>query len=94
MADGYQSQDAVKGIGKAKEVLVDSNGEEHEILMNNVLYVPDFKENIFSVYKSIQNGHTVTFSPKGSTLTTKKGTVFNMFYLQRIRCFICKNQIK
>ena len=89
LADGSQSWDAVKGVGKAKEILIDSNGEEREIFMNNVLYIPEFGENIFSVYRCIQNGHTVTFSPNGSTLTTKKGTIFNiitknkMFYLQK-----------
>ena len=89
MADGRKSRDSVKAIGSATETVIDFKGEEHDLVLNNALYIPDFKESIFSVYRSIKNGHTVVFSPEESYLLTKKGTKFDLvernklFYLKK-----------
>ena len=53
------------------------------------MIVPEFKHGIMSVWKTIQNGHSITFAPGGSKLTTKDGIVFDivekdkLFYLRR-----------
>merc|ERR1711895_255827 len=89
MADGRKSRDSVKAIGSATETVIDFKGEEHDLVLNNALYIPDFKESIFSVYRSVKNGHTVVFSPEESYLLTKKGTKFDLvernklFYLKK-----------
>ena len=73
LADGTKSKDAVKGVGDATTHLADENGGTSEFKLHDVLLIPDFPDNIVSVHKSVQDGHTFVFSPEGSYLKTKKG---------------------
>ena len=92
LADGQKQQGAVQGIGTVKDVIVDKHGNAKNILLQDTLYIPGFKQGILSVWKTVQSGHTVTFSPNGSKLTTNDGRVFNiiekdkLYYLSRSKC--------
>ena len=90
LADGSVNKDAVKAIGKATEILVDSNGKQHDIIFENALHIPDFKESIFSVYRSVKNGHTVVFSPEESYVMSKGGTKFNL--IERNKLYYLKKE--
>ena len=103
LADGSQKREAVKGVGSVTERLVDSSGEMQNLDLENVLFIPDFPENILSVYKCVSNGDTVMFSPEGCKLITKEGKDFKiieknkMYYLEKPsveneKFKICKNK--
>ena len=89
LADGHKSRNSVKGIGTVKEVVCDGNGVKRHVTLGETMYISNFSQDILSVYKSVKSGHTNTFSPEGSTLTTKNGTVFNiiekdkLYYIRR-----------
>ena len=92
LADGQKQQGAVQGIGTVKDVIKDEHGNAQNILLKDTLYIPGFKQGILSVWKTVQSGHTITFSPKGSRLTTNDGRVFTilekdkLYYLCRGKC--------
>ena len=92
LADGQKQQGVVQGIGNVKDSILDEHGNSKNILLKDTLYIPGFKQGILSVWKTVQSGHSITFSPNGSTLTTCDGRVFNiieknkLFYLSRGKC--------
>ena len=49
LADSSKSVGIVKGRGHAKVKLSDTNGISHDVFLKDALYVPTFKQNIFSV---------------------------------------------
>ena len=57
--------------------------------MKDALFIPNFNQDILSVYKTVKSGHTITFSPQGSSLITRNGTIFDtvikdkLFYIKR-----------
>jgi len=89
LADGQRQQGNVQGIGDVKDFIQDRNGRSRSVLLKDALYIPGFKQDIMSVWKTVQSGHSITFSPNGSTLTTNDGTVFDiveknkLYYLRR-----------
>ena len=64
----------------------DVGGNVHKAL-KNALYVPSYKQDIFSVYAAVSKGATVNFSPDNAKLVTPDGTEFkikqagNLYYL-------------
>ena len=59
----------------------------HMALLKNALYVPSYKQDIFSVHAAVSKGATVNFSPDNAKLVTPDGTEFkikqagNLYYL-------------
>ena len=90
LADGQKQHGLVKGMGEVINTIKDQSGNPQNIVLKDALYVPEFKHGIMSVWKTIQNGHSITFAPGGSKLTTKDGKVFDivekdkLFYLRRV----------
>ena len=67
-----------KGRGKAKVKLVDNKGVIHETELNDALYVPSFKQDIFSVQCATNKGSTVEFKSNSAELKCKNGVVFEI----------------
>lgn len=90
LADGSRQVGLVKGKGKAKFTLNDNEGNSKNVHLENALYVPSFKQNIFSVQAATNKGAQVVFNPKSATLIESQGSIFNitkegrLYYLNSI----------
>lgn len=78
LADGARCKNIVKGKGKAKIVLYDTNGIKQNVVLDNALYIPTFKQNIFSVQSAVSKGATVSFNPNHSELISPNGVSFEI----------------
>ena len=67
-----------KGRGKAKVKIVDNKGVIHETELHDALYVPSFKQDIFSVQCATNKGSTVEFNSNSAELKCKNGVVFEI----------------
>lgn len=77
LADGSRSS-VVQGRGLAKVVLYDVNGRARNCELNNALYIPSYKQDIFSVQAATEKGASVSFTAGNSELRTSEGTVFDV----------------
>ena len=78
LADGSRVSNLAKGRGKAKINMVDKRGVVHVTELNDALYVPSFKQNIFSVQCATNKGSTVEFKKNKAELRCKNGAVFDI----------------
>ena len=78
LADGKRQNNIAEGRGKASIKLVDSKGKEQEAFLEDALYVPSFKQNIFSVQRATEKGCSVEFQKNGGELKCPDSTVFNI----------------
>ena len=60
LADGSKAN-VVLGKGNAKVKLYDVNGNARDVMLNSALYVPSYKQNIFSVHAAIERGASIKF---------------------------------
>ena len=63
LADGTRCAGVVKGKGVATMFLTSSDGVQHEIMLSDALYVPSYKQSIFSVRAAVKKGVSVNFCP-------------------------------
>ena len=61
LADGTRCVGVVKGKGVATMFLTSSDGVQHEIMLSYALYVPSYKQSIFSVRAAVKKGVSVNF---------------------------------
>ena len=54
LADGTRCTGVVKGKGVATMFLTTSDGVQHEVMLADALYVPSYKQNIFSVQAAVK----------------------------------------
>ena len=91
LADNSRSNNVVKGKGVAKMHIYDSNGDKCDFILNNALYVPSYKQNIFSVQAATENGASINFAPNDAKLCTVDGTIFDieqkgrLYYLNNVK---------
>ena len=78
LADGSRSNGIVQGRGTAKVCVQSSDGEPREVSLENVLYIPSYRQNIFSVLAATEKGATVNFSPTLAELVAPNGTTFDI----------------
>ena len=78
LADGSRSNDVVQGKGNASICIFDNVGTKHKVLLENALYIPSYKQDIFSVQAAVSKGGRVNFAPNKAELVTKSGTVFDI----------------
>ena len=78
LADGSKTSGGVLGKGIANVSLHDNKGVSHKVKLEEVLYVPSYNQNIFSVHAATEKGATVIFTPNYSELRASDGTVFNI----------------
>ena len=78
LADGSRMNKLAEGRGQAKIDLKDSQGTVRQTILENALYVPSFKQNIFSVQCATNRGSTVKFKENTAELKCKDGTIFKI----------------
>ena len=77
LADGTRCTGVVKGKGVATMFLTSSNGVQHEIMLSDALYVPSYKQSIFSVRAAVKKGVSVNFCPYKCEMKGE-GTTFDI----------------
>lgn len=78
LADGSRTNNLVIKKGDACVPLIDSSGNVQTAILENALYVPSFKQDIFSVQAATEKGASVEFKPNSAELVSKNGTKFNI----------------
>ena len=77
LADGTRCAGVVKGKGVATMFLTSSDGVQHEIMPSDALYVPSYKQSIFSVRAAVKKGVSVNFCPYKCEMKVE-GTTFDI----------------
>ena len=78
LADGSRSNGVVQGRGDARVTVNDVNGKPYEFILKNALYVPSYKQDIFSVQAATCNGASVSFSADHAELRAANGARFKI----------------
>jgi len=78
LADGSRVSSLAKGRGMAKVKLADKRGKIHEAELHDALFVPSFKQDIFSVQQATKKGSSVEFKANTAELKCKNGIVFEI----------------
>ena len=90
LADGSKSSGMVEGKGTACVFINDENGNDKNITLQNALYIPTYKQNIFSVQRATGKGATVNFAPDSAEMKAPDGTKFpiskhkQLYYLNNV----------
>ena len=90
LADGSRSNNVALKKGDACVQLCDVNGNVHKAILTNALYVPSYKQSIFSVQAATSKGATLCFSCDDAHLLYPDGTEFKieksgkLYYLNRV----------
>ena len=66
LADGSRAYGIVSAKGRAKVLLRDLEGVPHEVFLEDALYIPSYKQNIFSVQAAVNKGGAVNLTPNPS----------------------------
>ena len=66
LADGSRAYGIVSAKGRAKVLLHDLDGVPHEVFLEDALYIPSYKQNIFSVQAAVNKGGAVNLTPNPS----------------------------
>ena len=64
-----------KGIAKIK--LYNLNGSPRDLVLNNVLYVPSYKQDIFSVNAAVEEGRSISLDKQNKPFRSSDGKTFN-----------------
>ena len=92
LADDTRTPGVVRGKGTATVDVHDASGNECKLLLNNALYVPTFKQNIFSVHAATEKGAVLNFERNTACLESSDGTKFpietygKLYYLNSLSC--------
>lgn len=73
LADGNETH--VKGIGSGKLLCCDDQGEEHEVILSEVYYVPELESNLISVSRLVSKGAEVIFSASSGCIIKSRGMI-------------------
>ncbi len=82
LADGSRPTNLVQGKGEISIRLKDTDGVSHNVTLKDVLYVPSFNQNIFSVKAATDKGAIVQFS-KDSGFLSSGNSVSNRFQIHK-----------
>ena len=78
LADGSRACGIVSAKGRAKVLLHDLEGVPHEVFLEDALYIPNYKQNIFSVQAAVNKEGAVNLTPNSSELSAPDGTKFSI----------------
>ena len=78
LADGTRTKGMVRGSGTVCYKLHDSKGIPYELKLQDALYIPDYKQNIFSVQRATDGGAKFTFAKGENEMVAKKGVTFDI----------------
>ncbi|KAG1698110.1 Rap1 GTPase-activating protein 2 [Nymphon striatum] len=85
LADGSRTSGIVQGKGDVEICLNDAHGSSRKVLLKNVLFVPSYKQNIFSVQAATDRGVSLKFNPHGASLEAPNGgPMFREWLLTKI----------
>jgi hypothetical protein len=90
LADGSRSSDVVKGKGEAQVVISDADGVPRQITLLDALFIPSYRQNIFSVQSAVKNGSKIHFDSDCSQMVAPNGVTFNieqkgrLYYLNKV----------
>ena len=76
LADGSRACGVVSAKGRAKIIRHDVEGVAHEVFLEGALYIPSYKQNIFSVQSAINKGSAINLTPNSAELNAPDGTKF------------------
>ena len=80
LADGSK----VSGKGVAKIKLQDVNGNARDLILNNTLYVPSYKQDIFSVNAAVEEGGSISLDHRNKRFKSSDGAAFNIEQVGRL----------
>ena len=89
LADGTKANVCL-GRGNARVKFYDINGKLRDMVLDNALYIPSYKQNIFSVSAAIAKGASVSLEKEGKYFKVPNGTIFGieqkgrLYYLNSI----------
>ena len=83
LADGSKAK-VVSGKGVAKVKLHDVNGNARDLILNNALYVPSYKQDIFSVNAAVEEGESISLDQRNKRFKSSDGTAFNIEQVGRL----------
>ena len=89
LADGNWANNIMLKRGGICIYLCNSKGHMCRCILKNALYVPTFKQNIFSVQEVTENGAHISFERDNCQLIYPNGIVFNITHRASI-CIIWK----
>ena len=90
LADGSRANKVALKRGDACVQLCDVNGNVHQAILTNTLYVPSYKQNTFSVQAATSKGASVCFSSNDAKLIYPDSTKFRieksgeLYYLNKV----------
>lgn len=90
LADGSKKNNVAKKRGTVSFKLMDSKNKSRNVLLENALYVPTFRQDIFSVQAAVEQGASVIFNPEAACLKSPNGTTFDiskegkLYYLNNV----------
>ena len=91
LADGTRHNNIALERGDAEVLLYDKLGNQHNVTLQNALYVPSFSQDIFSVQAASENGASISFQPGQAFLSACDGTQFDiqkkgrLYYLYSVK---------
>ena len=71
LADGSRACGIVSAEDTAKVLVLDLEGVPHEVFLEDALYIPSYKQNIFSVQEAVNKGGAVNLTPNSSELSAR-----------------------
>ena len=77
LADGSKAN-VVVGRGNAKVKLYDINGSAQDVMLNNALYIPSYKQNILSVPAAVNGGASINLDQQVSQYKDANGKLFDI----------------
>ena len=80
----------MSGKGVAKINLHDVNGSPHDLILNNALYVPSYKQDIFSVNAAVEEGGSLSLDKRNKRFQSSDGAAFN---IEQAGCLYYLNSI-
>ena len=84
LADGTRSNNVALKREDAEVILKDVNGESVKTLLKGALFIPSYRQDIFSVKAAISNGAEIKFLQEQSELVYKDGTKFTIEEHERL----------
>ncbi|XP_013389594.1 uncharacterized protein LOC106158229 [Lingula anatina] len=78
LADGTRTNGIAQGRGKVNVSLTTADGNVANVTLDNALYVPSYKQNIFSVQAATEKGCQITFNSDHAEMIATNGTIFDI----------------
>lgn len=74
LADGSRACGVVSANGRANIFLHDVEGVAHEVFLEGALFIPSYRQNMFSVQSVISKGSAIKLTPNSAELSAPYGT--------------------